>query len=400
MARKKRTIIEEEAEDPRADDRVSGFDLSKEEEDELVAQEKMQELLSDFQHRFSDQPAKILVEKYDSEGDWALCKKYPLAGFEQDHVKAEFGGGKYRGILFDEHGKYVKGGRINFKFAESLIKEPVEKRPENPLENPIVAMMIKSMESNQTMLLQLTQSMITASSANAPKSGGLAEIVEVVKSLNSMTAKEKPLDNFKETLGLVKLLKEATGSGDEEKGGLLSEIREFLEVAPLLKEQLAQIKPPAGPLGPNPQQGVVTTVNTERKPTMDPLTKKVIELVPQFVGGARANAPIAEWGEFLLDKFDTEILPLLLPIMKEKYKALVKDEDDCYDIILRYAKDPEERASALKQIAPLAPYGPWVNQVIDEAIRIAETPESPEPSGATVVLDAIAPNGSEPANAG
>lgn len=376
MGRKKRTIIEEEAEP--SDKEV--MNMTPDEEAELLAQEKTAELLADFQERFADQPAKVLVEKYDIEGDWAICRKYPLAGFEQENVKAEFGGGKYRGTLLDATGRYVKGGRITFKFADSVVKESQDKKADNPLENPVVVMMLESMKSQQNTMLELTKSMIAAQATAPTKGGTLGEVVEVVKSLNSMGPKDKPLDNFKETLGLVKLLKEATTDSDSESsGGIFSQIKEFLEVVPALKDQLAQMKPPVGgpsPVGaPGPLPAEVNPNGLKEIRVMDPLTKKVVELVPKFVGGARANAPIGEWGSFLLDAFDTEVLPVLLPVLKEKYPAFVKDEDDAYDIVLRLAKEPNERAKVFSEIKPLAPYTVWVNQVIDEAIRLAETPE-------------------------
>lgn len=393
MGRKKKAVLIEEADDGRSGDIE---DLSPSDIREIEEQERTEELLSEFKERFVDQPAKILVEKYDSEGDWAICRKYPLISFEQEHVKAEFGGGKYRGILLDQGGKYVKGGRINFKFAEAVNKEPAEKKPDNPLENPVVLMMIKSMEANQHNMMEFAKAFMSpgAPGVNAPKSNTLGEVVEVVKSLNSMTTKDKPLDNIKETLGLLKLVKEATGDSDD-KGGLLSEIREFLEMAPMLKDQLANLKPQATPT----QITAGAPLNgKEAKPQMDPLTKKIVELVPKFVGGAQSNAPVGEWGNYLLEIFDTEVLPLLLPAMKAKYKSLVKDEDDLYDIVLRLAQDPEERAEAFKQIVPLAPYQAWCNLVIDEAIRLAQAPDVEEAAIVTTVAPSTVPimqNGKE-----
>jgi len=379
MGKKKRTIIEEEAPEE------TPFDVSPEEEAQILEQERTAELLGEFQARFVDQPAKVLVEKYDGEGDWALCRKYPLAGFEQEHVKAEFGGGKYRGTLLDPQGKYVKGGRINFKFAESVIKEVAPPQPANPLDSPVVAMIMKSTESQNAMLLGLMQAMISAQAATAPKSGGLGEIVEVMKSLNGLTAtKEKPLDNLKETLGLMKLVKEVTGSGDEgeSKGGLLGDIKEFLEIWPMVKDQLAAIKPPTAPAAAPgaiaPETPKTVTIAGEQ-PQMDPLTKKIIELVPKFVGGAQANAPVGEWAGFLLDSFDVEIVPLLLPTMKEKYKPFIQNEDDVYDAVLKMAKDPKEREQIFAHIKPFAPYKPWINSVIDEAVRLAELPDDEAP---------------------
>jgi hypothetical protein len=361
-----------------------------EEEKELQDQIQAGEWLSDFQNRFTDQPVKILVEKFDETGEWSICRKYPLANFDPDGVRIEFGGGKYRCTLYDPNGKWVKGGRTYFKFADPIIKPNLNPKQENPLDNPVVAMMLSTQKQNADTLMGVLQSLIAAQSAGgAGRPGSLGEIVEVVKSINSMTPKDKPMESFKETLGLFKLVKEVTGDDDgDSKGGLLSGLKEVLEILPQLKEQMATIKPPA----PAPEQPQLT----KGEPTeMDPLTKKIIDLVPKFIGGARANAPIPEWGNYLLDVFDTEVVPLLIPVMKQKYPAFVKTEDDVYEVVIKLAKDPTERAEGLKQIPPLTPYLPWVNQVIDEAIRLAET-ETPEaPAGGSAILTEVLTNGKD-----
>ncbi len=390
--RKKVTVIEDQGDEPIGEPSPAEL-AAVEEAQEKEMQEKIQTdvWLSEFKARFTDQPVKILVERFDEDGEWAVCRKYPLSSFDPDTVRIEYGGGKYRCTLFDPSGKWVKEGRSYFKFAESLVKTIPERKPDNPLENPVVMLMLKAQENQQHMLMELAKSFLTA--PNVPGSGrggGLTEIVEVVKSLNSMAPKDKPFDNFKETLGLVKLVKEATGPDDGEgKGGLMSELRQFLEIYPMIKDQLATLKPPT--IG----SPTAVTVETQPKVPADPLTKKIIDIVPKFVGGARANAPIKEWGAYLLDVFDGEILPLLLPVMRQKYGALAQTEDDVYDIVIRLSKDLSERELALKQIPPLAPYAAWVNQVIDAALVLAETPEGELSTGGNSILEAVGANGNK-----
>ncbi len=276
----------------------------------------------------------------------------------------------------------------------------------------MVIMMIKMQEESRTSIMDLMKTIMTAQATAAPKTSGLGEIVEVMKSLKTMTPAERPLDNFKETLGMMKLVKEVTGDGDSDsKGGLMSDIKEFLEVYPLIKDKLAdlrplaQMPPPAlapqaaqtngGPLGPG---GTIVPGGTPQMPVMDPLSQKIVDIVPRFVEAGKAAAPVTEWGAFLLETFDTEIMPLLLPVLKKKYKVLVKDEDDVYDIVLRLAKDPEEKETVFKQIPPLSPYRDWCIRVIDEAVRLAESPEVEEDIGSTggsSILEAVAANGKD-----
>lgn len=389
MGRKKKiTVIEDAPESAELEPTpAEAAQLAAEEEQELQEQLQAGEWLTEFQSRFTDQPVKIQVERFDEAGDWALCRKYPLQSFDPDMVRTEYGGGKYRCTLYDPQGKWVKGGRTYFKFADPIVKPVLQTKTENPLENPIFAMMLNAQKESTNMLMTIMQSLLTTQGAvGTAKGSTMTEVIETVKAINGMAPKEKPLDTLKEQLGLFKLVKDITGDSDgESKGGLLSDLKEVIEVLPLLKEHMAALKPAA------PAQ-----IAPGKAPEMDPLTKKIVDLIPKFVGGARANASIKEWGNYLLDVFDAEILPLLMPVMKEKYKALVKDEDDCYDVFLRYAKDPDERALALKQIPPLAPYLPWVNQVIDEAIHLAETEtDTPQENsaGGNSILEAVSGNG-------
>lgn len=388
MGRKKAVIIEEDG-----DEEIKKTGVLEEIQDakEIERLELTDEWISDFQERFSDQPAKVLVEKYDDTGEWCYCKKYTLASFDVDQIKEEFGGGKYRASLYAD-GHYVKTGRRHFKVSDPVFKRVEERKPENPLENPIVAMMIESMKSQQVSMLELTKSMIAA---QAGKSGGLGEVVEAMKAVNALTPKtDKPLDNFKETLGIMKLVKELSGEGEESSEGLLGNIKEFLGMLPALKEQMANMKPAGNPsLAPGTPDLPQTITVAGGPPPMDPLTKKIVDLIPKFVGGARANAPVPDWGNYLLEVLDTEVMPVLLPVLKEKYKPLVQNEDDVYDLLIKYAKDPSERLQLFKTIPPLAPHAEWCLKVIDEAVRLIELPDTPVVSnGSDVVLEAVKDN--------
>src|SRR5258708_32997510 len=124
MGRKKKiTVIEDAPESPEvAPTPAEAAAEQAEQEQELQEQLQAGEWLSEFQSRFTDQPVKILVEKFDESGEWAVCRKYPLQGFDPDAVRLEYGSGKFRCTLFDPNGKWVKGGRTYFKFADPILK--------------------------------------------------------------------------------------------------------------------------------------------------------------------------------------------------------------------------------------------------------------------------------------
>jgi|SRR5579871_64214 len=390
MARKKRTVIIEDPEDS-APTAVDSQIEALEEQKEVERIELTDEWLTDFQQRFSDQPVRVTIEKYDESGDWSYCKKCPLMSFDLEIIKQEFGGGKYRATLFGPDGHYIKTGRRHFKVSDVLRSVVTEKKPDNPFENPMVVMMLKNMESHQTAMLELTKSMITA---QAGKPQGITEIVEAMKGIHALSPKtDKPLESMKETLGLMKLIKEVSGDS-EESGGLLSSLKEVLDVLPALKEQMASLKPAAapgmsapqapGPVNPLPESISVTTGGP-----MDALTRKIVDLIPKFVSGAKANAPVTEWGNYLLEVVDAEVMPLLLPVLKERYKPLVQNEDDAYDLLMKYAKDPQERVNFFKTVPPLAPHKEWSLKVIDEAVRLLELPDEPIPANGSEILESL-----------
>jgi len=367
--------------------------------EEAIEQEKSdnrrletEEWLSEFRERFTDQPATVLVEKFD-DNEWAICRRYALSTFDYESVLNEFGGGTYRATLIGPDGRYVKEGRTRFKFATPVLKPSiVPAAPTNPLENPVVAMMIEAQKAQNAQMLEITRSMIAAGGAGGGKSD-VGQLITGLKALQDLAPKDKPLDSFKDTLNMMKLVKEVTGEGDG-KGGLLSEIRQFLEVYPAIKEQLSTIKPALPPPAVASAGAPVTVTTPERSPTpLDPLSQKIVNLVPKYVKAGKESKPLVEWGKNLLDDFDTEILPLLLPVWRNQYGPLVKDEDDVYDVLLRYAEDPKEVEKIFKEIPPLAPYKEWCTRVIAEACRQAIT-EPPE--GADVVVDAVTGNGRTP----
>ncbi len=370
MARKKKVELDE------VDDEVllpePGAELAnKREEERQVA---IDEWLSDFQGRFSEQPVKVLVEKYE-EGDWTICRKYPLAGFDQEAVRDEFGGGRYRATLYDPNGKYIKEGRHNFKFANPIRKLD-EVKVSNPMENPAVTMVMESMKANQSMLTDLMKSVLTAPKP-AESKNDLLTIVEVMKGVGAITPKDTGMKSFQETLGLIATAKDLFSDGKESKesgGGWLSDIKEFLTAWPEIKKSLPvpQIPTVAGA----PSLQTHTEVATVKK---DPLTVKLYEVIPQFIKAAEANAPIEEWGTYLGDVLEKEIMPVLVPFMKEKYRLAPIEitEDVIYDGLLKRAKDPAEREEIFRQVPPFQKYREWVNGVIDEAVRQFEFEDDP-----------------------
>lgn len=392
MARKKRTIIEEDADEK---------ELELGEEIDLGGdEEKKREWLKDFQSRFTDQDVKILIEKREETGDWAICRKYSLETFDMEPVKEEWGPGRYRGTLYDEHGHYIKQGRVQFRFANAVKKDQpiIIPKPENPLENPIVALMLKSMEQNQANLLTMMQTFMAAQGAIAPKATGLGELLEGVKALRGMMPTEgKSLDSVKDMLSIWKMFKDVTGKEGEGREGLLGDVREFLELLPTLKESLPVLK---AALPVPPGQTPVPTQPNPGDSQMDSLTKAFTEHVPEFVDAAKQQAPVTEWGTYLLDLFEETFLPLLVPVLTKKYAPFIRTEEDVYDAVVKAAQDANEREKIFKAVPPLHEHRAWVLKVIEEAVRLSEIDpeEMPIPAtsgGGSSILTTVETNGAK-----
>lgn len=373
MSKQKKSRLELEEETPDAvQDALDQAALDK----ELQNQEEAGEWLSEFQGRFSEQSVKVSIEKYE-EGEWTICKKYPLAGFNPEGVRDEFGGGRYRATLFDPKGKYIKEGRHEFRFA-TPIKVAEEKGPEriNPLQDPIVVMMLQTQKENTAMMVELMKSLVSGN-AQQPKGNDLMTVVEAMKVMGALTPKDSGMKNMQETISFLATAKDLFGGEGkgEKEGGIFSDIKEFLGVWPEIKESLPQLKSQA----PAPVTTIIEnpTGRTKDMPK-DPLSQKIIAVIPTFLKAAQANAPIDQWSDYLGDVIEKEIMPILVPMMKEKYKFMPVEitEDTVYDGLIKRAKDPAEREIVFKQIPPLEPYREWVNKVIDETIKQFEADEA------------------------
>lgn len=385
MARKPTRVITEDAEEV-----IDKDEVERKAAEEIQKQQTTEEWLADFQSRFTEEAVKILIEKHE-DGEWKICRKYPLSNFDHESVRDEFGGGRYRATLYDPNGKYVVGGRNNFTFAAPAQKKDTEHKPTDPFSNPGVMMVIEQIRAQAAQATQLLQTVLASQQGNK---GGIGELVEAMKGLQALTPRDtsKPLDGLKDLLGVQKLLKEVNGNGDSDsKEGLLSDIKQIIELAPLIREAIPALKAglpqSSNPIATNPRPPLSSApIPTPGGPQqLNPLSKKIVELMPRFVLAGKNNEPIQQWSDHLLDVMEKEIMPILLPDMKATYGPIVQNEDDAYDILIKYAQDETTRDKIYVTILPLAPYKAWCNQVIARAVKDLTGDEN----GANVVIDAV-----------
>jgi hypothetical protein len=317
-----------------------------------------------------------------------------LEGFDHFILRDKFGPGKYRGRLFDNAYHYVKqGGPIEFEFTAPLPTAAKEEKEADPLQSPIVALMIESAKNQNAMLMEILKSALPAQAqASAGKGAEIITLIEALHKLNSLSPKDTGIKSIEDSLRLTKLIRDSFDEGGKEKeGSVLSEIRELLELAPVLKEQFGKSLPGGnispGALTPTPAAPARRFFARNPEPTENgkkhPLWDAIAPHIPEFEEAARTNQPAAKWADYFLELLEEKIMPVLLPLVQEEYKSapLTITEDTIYDNLIDRASKPEEVAKLFEWAPALAPYESWVRAVIEEAVRLETSEESlPEPS--------------------
>jgi hypothetical protein len=396
--RKKVTVIEEPEE----------IDELMREGDEKSAEEIADEnAIAKLQETFGEKQYRIRILKLNIEtSEWEICEVFPLDRFDPMSLQKKWGGGKYRGQVIDTSQQYVKGGAVHFSLATPLI--PIdEPKNTNPLQDPVVALIIDSMKSQQ-------QNMIEMFKAFAPQTSQQMSpmmILEMLKSFRDMVPTEKG-DNLEKILGLQLKIRDLfdTDDKDDDKasGGTFSEIVEAMK---LLKESQTLMGPRvAPPNGPVPRRIVLPNgnlpngngsqlpVKTEEKEDMFAEVKNsILFYVPKFVQGAvehgtfasngqmtEADENIDRWGGFLINVLETETIPLAV----RKMRLFIKNADQAWDFLIEWAEDKEKLEKIFVAAPELLPYRDWSLAVIASAVAEINTPDEPEyeePTPAVVI---------------
>lgn len=364
-------------------------DLEEVELDESPSDDEIEvgEKVSDFQAKFSGKQYKVRIERFNvQEGDWEWVTRLPLEGFEPFNVLPKYGGGRFKAVLIDEGGRYVKGGIMEFRFAAQVEIQTAEK-PRSALEDPVVLIMIENMKSQNAMLMEVLKSSIPAQAAMAPKGLDAIQMMDMLSKFSALTApKENGVKNLLDMMGLFEKAKDAFTPEERESGGLVSEIKEAIGALALLPQIRAMA--PGGPAtvpGPVPGRvisptapivmSVVPETKAKGKPVkvpdpISPAAQKILFYVPKLEEAARENQPAEKWAEKILDILDDEVIPALV----KEHHGFVTPES-IYDRLLEGAKNNEERETVFIHAPSLLPYKEWIFRVMDESIKIVEEPD-------------------------
>lgn len=350
---------------------------AQEAEDEVLHPEEQRELedaidesqtLDDFRAQFSGKAYRVRIEKQNpASKEFEMCEQISFDNFDPFVIRDSWGPGKYRASLLNDRGRYVSGGRMHYVFAAPVERPKEETKVQDPLQNPLFGLMMKSMEAQNAQLLKIME--IQAQGRPAENPMDPMKLLTMIQTLKGMTEPPKGINDMKDMLTTFKAFKDLTGGNDGGEGSWADDIKTVVEmmgqikgVAPLQRPQIAPRPTVSGQ--PTPLT-VVPAKSAEGEKSMTEAEQKAIFYAPKFVDAAKENASVDVWAEFLLDIIDREIVPAI----KRQY-GFFATEDRIYDSLLDAARSPEQIAKIYDYVPTLKDYGTWVDAVIGAAVKL------------------------------
>jgi len=327
------------------------------------------EKLSEFMQLFGGKEYKVRVEEFNNEEKiWLHLDTFPVDGFEPFETCKRFGPGRYRLTFLNDKGRYVKGGqpqiRIGGKALAAIAASAPASQDANPLNNPIVMMMLAQANENAKANAELVRAILLRPE---PAKSTTNEVMDLLIKLKAMDPKETKDDTMKklsEAL-MMKMIEKGMDGGDGDGGGgLLSEIKDAM---PIIKEVLAARLPQRAP-APRPTQ---ISAPPSEVPAVNPLIEALRPYLAIFKAKAEKNADKERAANFLLDELDESVIPLIK--LHVPLAAMASDAAVMESLISR-AKDPAQVETLFSACPELVPHKEWIVSVIAQAVAIAETP--------------------------
>lgn len=340
--------------------------------DELEALDHLEEFLA----RFEGQDFKVRIQKWDAEDtDWVYVDRVRLAGFDPFAALKKHGTGRYRLTLLDPKGKFVPKGsqELRIKFTEEIAAEPAvpaAAAAPDPLDSPVVKLVLAMLQQNATMSAEIMKAMVQARPAEPAKDQKMLELLLQ----HAIDSKDSKAGGLKDSLELLVTFRELLDNREpSSEGSLLGEIREGLK---LIKEM--GHRGPAAPRPALPQPQPATVINAGQ--VLDPSKDKpmnafvaIMKYLPQLEDAAKRTEPVEPWAQFVLDRLELEIIPLL--VKEYAARGVAMTEDQVYQILLSKAKDPAQVGQIFQLMPRLDNVRPWIQAVIEEAVKIADEPD-------------------------
>lgn len=348
------------------------------EETLVLEDDALQAKIAEFQEAFGGQEYKYSVDKWmDDVKRWAGADRYPLDNFDPFLVREQFGGGRYRARLFDGSGKYVKGGGyVEFYLAPVPKKDKEPERKEAGAESMILTILL---EQNKALLNQQTEMIRAMSAPKTEAATPMKELVETLARLKTLEPRDREsgFDNISKMAGVFKTLQDLFDRGGRGDGGS-SWLGDLKEAAGLLKPILQEMSARRGaPAAPAPAIAHVEGAPMIQANKWTPVMEVLASHLPKFEEAAKRKEPVREWAEFLLEILEKQVLPLMVPIVREERSVpkFVKDdvvEDGIVDYLMEQAKEPDTIARVCDFWPTLSSHAAWVQEVVTEAGRVLE----------------------------
>lgn len=343
-------------------------------DDSQLAPDEDSNKLAEFLQFFGGKEYKVRAEEYDKEEKtWLHLDTFPVDGFDPYETCKRYGPGRYRLTFLNDKGKYVKGGQPQIRIggARAILSSPTAPGQDNPLNNPIVAMMLAQANENAKANAELVRAILMRPE---PVKSTTNEVMDLLIKLKAMDPKEPKADESMKklmealTMKMIERGMDGTDGGGE--GGIMSEIKDAL---PILKEILAAKNPQRAGIQAPPRvlTATATPTPTSEAPTVNALIEALKPYITIFKAKAEKNIDKERAAQFLLDELDDSVIPL---IKKHVPLAAMATDDAVMDSLVSRAKDPLEVENLFTACPELAPFKEWIVAVIAEAVRILETP--------------------------
>lgn len=273
------------------------------EEEEALTETELK--LRTLKAQASSSGGSLKVEKQAADKSWDIVGRFPIETFDEMTLPEEFGGGRYRAQALDEHGKFMKGSMLYWRFAEPRVKAKDSQASANPLESPLFALLMKTMQDSNANLARVMEASL--SRQVAPPSIDPLKLVELLGA-----QRDKGNTTLDAALKLVDVIeKRADKAGGDDGGGILGELVTALTTAAKARQvgPRPALPAPGAPGAPrpqvaprpnpqNPQEEPMPFVVTGT-PLVDAMLKKQVERV---VNAALEGDDPEDWASIIGDK--------------------------------------------------------------------------------------------------
>lgn len=332
--------------------------------------------------------AKVRIYRIQDNGVPAYCDVIPVAQFDFDAVKTQFGGGKYQIQLLDNRSKFVSARTFTidprFKGKLDGPQDPPRAADAGGLSSrDIIAMQSESTKLLMTLMMENSKAqaqILSAAIGARPQGGNGLEIKDVIALLPFLVGKEKA-DRMgpREMLEFFKEVKEMTGEeGKGDSPGILDKLADNLPgilarfgvggvALPPEAAAAAAAEPAPAPAadGQIPRPRAAAPARALPAPAEETDIQRVLRLA---IAAARRGAEVELYADLVADQLDEGTAAQLQNVLRQ---------DDWFKLLF----------PGLPETAPVRP---WLTRLRDMLIEDFTAPadgESPKP----------APGGSDPA---